>query len=159
MSLIPAQIRIALIVSASALAFGAVYLAGSSHGAERIQAKWNAEKFAQGEAAKTAEAANRAKERAFSSQFEKAQNDARTREIETRTARDAAARADSRLRDAIAALRRSLPGDSAEACRITADAALAVFGECAAEAGELAEAADRHASDARLFSEAWPSDN
>lgn len=98
----------------------------------------------------------RSKEQAMINQLEAARNEAVIREQENRRAAASAAAADSRLRITIADLRRSLAGATAETVRITADAGLAVFAECAAEYRALAEIADRHASDAKTLSDAWP---
>lgn len=79
-------------------------------------------------------------------------------EIRVRDARIAAlSRAADRLRDT-AASRASGPasGDSIAACRADAAALRDVLGEIDAEAGRLAETAERHAGEVRLLLEAWP---
>lgn len=60
------------------------------------------------------------------------------------------------LQRTVADLRGHLATDPVEACRSTAAAALAVFGECTAQLGAVAEAADGHASDVETLSDAWP---
>lgn len=60
------------------------------------------------------------------------------------------------LRDDLAAQRAALPDAACSAVREYASTITAVFGECAAEAGGLAEAAGGHASDALMLLDAWP---
>lgn len=60
------------------------------------------------------------------------------------------------LRDDLAAQRAALPDAACAAVREYASTLTAVFGECAAEAGGLAEAAGGHASDALMLLDAWP---
>lgn len=73
-------------------------------------------------------------------------------------ARRASAESDS-LRDELAELRSAIP----ELARVTvnqrASALTDVFGQCVAEYRELAERADRHASDVQKLREAWPGEN
>lgn len=103
-----------------------------------------------------AERLARSKEQAIINQLEAARNEAVIREQENRRAAASAAAADSRLRGTISDLRRSLAGATAETVRITADAGLSLFGECTAEYRALAEIADRHASDVKTLTDAWP---
>lgn len=103
-----------------------------------------------------AEQTARAKEQSMQQRLNEATHAAAERETKLRADYAAAHRTALGLRDTIANLRHSLSGTTADACRVTADTALNVFGECSAEVGRLAEASDRHASDVRTLSEAWP---
>ena len=107
------------------------------------------------EAAAVAQRELHALEQKRSSGVIAAQNVARTREAALR--RDAAAAQSEldRLRtQSDAALHRAR--GSHAACLVAADAQAVVQSQCAAELTTLAEAADGHASDARLMLEAWP---
>lgn len=155
-SMIPAQYRALALIVAIALVCLAIFAAGWSHGAGSVQAKWDAEKIILQQQAHATELASRAKEQSLMNKLTEAQNAATIREQKIRADADAARAAAGGLHDTIAALRGELSKATAEACRSTADAALAVFGECQARYGALAEAADRHASDAELCLDAWP---
>jgi len=61
-----------------------------------------------------------------------------------------------RLRDAIAASRDSVPGDSVAACTARADTARELFLECGAALSRMGRAADAHANDALTLQAAWP---
>lgn len=156
LSLIPTPYRILVLAIAAALIFGAVYALGHAHGAAGVQAAWDKAKADQLQATIAAEASARQKEHEMTTKLEQAQNEATERETKLRADYAAAHAAALGLRDTVDSLRRSLSGDSIEACRATADAALAVFGECQARYGAVAEAADGCASDVKTLSDAWP---
>ncbi len=105
-----------------------------------------------------AEQTARQREQALTHQLEEARNEATRRDQQNRAAAAAAAAAHDSLRHTNANLRQRIAGAPAEACRLTADAALAVFDQCATEYRTLAEIADRHANDAQLLSDAWPTE-
>lgn len=94
-------------------------------------------------------------ERSQRAQVDEALAAARGREAQLR--RDAAAVRAQRdsLRDASDAAVR-LAGESHAACLGRVAAFREVFDQCAARYGELAESADRHASDVGTLIEAWP---
>lgn len=96
------------------------------------------------------------KERQLRKEKDDALQQAALREQQLRADNAAAHAASLGLRDTVADLRRRLVTDSVEACRATADAALAVFGECQDRYRTLAQAAAGHASDVQTLSEAWP---
>ncbi|MGB4467575.1 MAG: hypothetical protein WBI41_05930 [Azovibrio sp.] len=98
----------------------------------------------------------RAQEQAWQTKYQQGVEDARKREKQLAADAAAATAAATGLRHTIADLQSRLPTASAEACRDTADTSLTLFGECAAEVGSLAAAADGHASDAALCLAAWP---
>lgn len=139
------------------LAFlAATFAVGCTTGREQVQDKWDAAKAVQMQSALDAEGAARAKEQSMMNKLAEAQNAATEREKKLRADYDAARRAALGLRDTVASLRGGLPSASSDACRTTADAALAVFGECSAHLGEVAAAADGLASDRQTLIDAWP---
>lgn len=147
----------ALIRIAAVLAFlAATFVAGCVTGREQVQDKWDADKAIRLQAALVADMAARTKEQSLITKLSEAQNAATEREKKIRADYDAAHRAALGLRDTVAALRRELPSAAADACRVTADATLAVFGECSAQLGEVAAAADSLASDRQTLIDAWP---
>lgn len=155
-SIIPAPYRIGALIIAVLLTAAAAFGLGWSLNGDRVQAKWDKAKTVQVQAALEAEQTARQREQDLIAQLRKAENNANDRD---RVAKDLAASlgaTDNRLQLALNTIRHSLPSDAAATCRATADAALAVFGECAAEAGSLAVKAGGHASDVKTLIEAWP---
>lgn len=100
------------------------------------------------------EAANKAA--ALQSAVTKAQNEATKREATMRAAYSAAVSESDGLRDDAANLRNQLAGATAAASAERAAAVAAILADCGREYQRLAQKADRHASDARTLSEAWP---
>ena len=146
-----------VIKALAVLAFlASVFVGGRMTGREQVQDKWDAAKAIQMQAALAAESAARAKEQSLMNKLAEAQNAATERETKLRADYDAARRAALGLRNTVASLRGGLPSASSDACRITADTALAVFGECSAEYQRVAEIADRHASYQETIEESWP---
>lgn len=146
-----------LIRIAAVLAFlAATFVAGCVTGREQVQDKWDDDKAIRLQAALVADMAARTKEQSLMTKLSEAQNAATEREKKIRADYDAAHRAALGLRDTVAALRRELPSTAADACRVTADAALTVFGECQDQYRALAENASGHASDVQTLTEAWP---
>ena len=68
----------------------------------------------------------------------------------------AARRAAGSLREQLAAIKSGLPGVSADACRVRASALSDVLGDSVEAYRDLAEQADRLASDLRTLSDGWP---
>ena len=106
--------------------------------------------------ARAAEVASRLREQQILNQVRKAEYDSAAREKALRAEFAALQRSNLGLRNTVATLRASLPALAADACRQTADAALAVFGDCTARLGEMAQDADGHENDVRTLMEAWP---
>lgn len=156
LSMIPTPYRLMALAVAFLFACLGSYVVGRSHGGDAIQAKWDKAKAVQLQAALNAEQAVRAKEQSMNQKVQEAQNAAIEREKKLRADYAAAHAVALGLRDTVAALRGELAAASPEACRVTADTALAVFGECADRYQRVAEAADRHASDVETLSDAWP---
>lgn len=156
LNLIPTPYRILAGAVAILLTCMAIFAVGWSHGADSVQARWDKAKAVQMQAAIAAEQDARAKEQSMNKKLQEAENAATEREKKLRADYAAAHAAARGMRDTVAAVRGELPAATADACRSTADAALAVLGECSDRYREVAEAADGHATDVRTLSEAWP---
>lgn len=98
----------------------------------------------------------RAKETALNQQLEEARNAATIRDQKITALSGTLESTTSKLRDTITGLRKQLNNDSLLAARRKADTSLALLGECTREYRQMAEDADRHASDVKLLQEAWP---
>lgn len=96
------------------------------------------------------------KERKLQKQKDEALDAANERETKLRADYAAAHAAALGLQRTVADLRGQLATAPIEACRATADAALAVFGECEDQYRSVAAAAAGHASDVKTLSDAWP---
>ncbi len=108
------------------------------------------------EKALIANQAARARELALNTQVQEARNAATLRENKILELSNKLSSTSNSLLDTINSLRRKLSQSSAEAARRQADTALTLLGECQERYGEMAENADRHASDVKMFQEAWP---
>lgn len=131
-----------------------VLLAGSHWKAYRagentVKAEWQTAQIEFDRAA-------RAKEQAIVKQLENARNEATKRETKLRADAGRARSESDGLRGDLAELRRQLPELDADACRVRADTLADVFNQCATRYSELAEKADRHASDAKTLMDGWP---
>lgn len=93
---------------------------------------------------------------ALQSAVTKAQNDARTREIDLRASAAAAASESDGLRADVENLRHQLAGATHDAAVERATAIGGVLSQCAARHQELAQRCDRHVNDVRTLIEAWP---
>ena len=99
----------------------------------------------------------RSDERAITKTYQEALNEATKRETKLRADADAARRTVDGLRGTLYDFRASLPNASTAALIARADTAAELFGACVDEYRSVAESADRHAADAVMFIEAWPS--
>ena len=113
-------------------------------------------KAAQLEAVNTATREARAQESKRFQGVQDAQAAAQTRAVAARRDADAARSELDRLRNSVATTRGGVPGESATACAVRADAGGELLAQCAAAYSDLAAIADRHASDARTLIDAWP---
>lgn len=156
LNLIPTPYRILAGAVAILLTCMAIFAVGWSHGADSVQARWDKAKAVQMQATIAAEQEARAKEQSMNKKLQEAENAATEREKKLRADYAAAHAAARGMRDTVAAVRGELPAATADACRSTAAAALAVLGECSDRYREVAEAADGHAADVITLSEAWP---
>lgn len=104
-----------------------------------------------------AEAATRAAEQSFALQLQKAQDESAKRETKLRADADAARRTVDGLRGTLYNFRASLPNAAPAAVIARADTAAELLGACVSEYRGVAESADRHAADAVMLLDAWPS--
>lgn len=146
------DVRLIAIAAAAIGLFGAGYKLGG----DSVENDWQKEKLVQQQAAMAANRQAQIRERELTKKLQEAQNAAKTREATLRADANRARSAASSLRNDLDAIRNGLPTATSEACAITANAAIDVFGQCAEEYRAMAEAADRHANDAAMIHEAWP---
>jgi hypothetical protein len=139
-----------------AAALGVAFLAGWSVNGWRLDEQIAQIKRDHAIASEAASETARLKERAWTIQAEGARNDAIQREAKIRRAAAGARSAADSVRNELADLRRRIPKLTEQAVRERADTLAELFGACTAEYRDMAEAADRHASDAQTLSEAWP---
>lgn len=99
----------------------------------------------------------RAEQHAITTKYQGAINAATERETKLRADADTARRTVDGLRGTLYEFRASLPGASTAAIITRADTAAELFGACVNEYRSVAESADRHAADAVMLIEAWPS--
>ena len=99
----------------------------------------------------------RAEQHAITTKYQGALNAATERETKLRADADTARRTVDGLRGTLYEFRASLPGASTAALITRADTAAELFGACVNEYRSVAESADRHAADAVMLIEAWPS--
>lgn len=100
--------------------------------------------------------AARAQEQTWQARYNQGVEDARKREKQLAEDALAAARAAAGMRHTIADLRQRLPESTAETCHDAARSLAVVLSECTGRYGEVAAAADGHASDAQTCRDAWP---
>lgn len=98
----------------------------------------------------------RLREQDWSTQRNQAIDHANSRDQIIRTLAAGSAGASLSLRDTLAAISRGVPSASDEALRHSTATLAAVLQDCQSEYRELAEKADRHASDTVTFEQAWP---
>ena len=104
-----------------------------------------------------AQADTRAAELAFNQKLQDAQNEATKRETKLRADAAAARRTVDGLRGTLYNFRASLPNAATAAVIARADTAAELLGACVSEYRGVAESADRHAADAVMMLDAWPS--
>lgn len=103
-----------------------------------------------------AQADTRARELAFNQRLKDAQDEAAKRETKLRSDAAAARRTADGLRGTLYEFRASLPSATHSAIVARADTAAELLGACVNEYRDLAEAADRIASDRQTLIDAWP---
>ena len=103
-----------------------------------------------------AEQAARAKETLLTQQLNEAQNAAIQREKVIRDTSAAAAAASVSLHDTLTAVRGGVPSQSSDALSRSVVALTGVLDNCQREYRTVAEVADRHASDVKTLTDAWP---
>lgn len=111
-------------------------------------------------ATKLAEAkeAARKREAELTTQRDEAVSHANERDQTIRTVAAGGAAASLGLRDTLAGIRNGVPSAAVETLRQSTATLATVLGDCQARYRELAEKADRHASDSKTLSDAWPKD-
>jgi len=98
----------------------------------------------------------RLREQDWTTQRNQALENANSRDQIIRSLAAGSASASLSLRDTLAAISRGVPDASTEALRHSTTALAAVLQNCQNEYRDLAEKADRHASDAMTLEQAWP---
>ena len=112
---------------------------------------------ASAEASAKAQAAARAAEQSFALQLQKAQDESAKRETKLRADVADARRTADGLRGTLYEFRASLPNAAPATVIARADTAAELLGACVSEYRGVAESADRHAADAVMLLDAWPS--
>ena len=143
-------------IAAAVLLVIAVILWWNAHNAAQQQIGYD--RAANEYAVKLAEAKDAARtiEQGWFLKYERAANENAERQKKLNIERAAFAATADGLRRTTDDLRQRLSVATIEACRSTADTCIAIFGECSAEVGRLAHAADGHAADAAFCADAWP---
>ena len=103
-----------------------------------------------------AEQAARAKEILLTQQLQEAQNAAIQREQVIRNTSAAAAAASTSLHDTLATISHGVSSQSTDALSKSVIALTGVLDQCQREYRSVAESADRHASDVKTLTDAWP---
>jgi len=98
----------------------------------------------------------RLREQDWNNQRNEAIENANSRDQIIRSLAAGSAGASLSLRDTLAAISRGVPDASVEALRHSTTTLAAVLQNCQSEYRELAEKADRHASDTLTLEQAWP---
>lgn len=125
---------------------------------QRAAAQWQAERLEHERAARLAGESARQQEARWQQRKTEAEvAHAQALALRDRTIRDLRRTADELRHTAAAyAAGGDAAGDSLAACRVRAATLAELFGEADAAAGDLAQAADRHAGEVRLLLDAWP---
>lgn len=118
-------------------------------GRAEVQAKWDHQQELDKEAA-------RAKEAEFATRLNEAIQNGVIRDQTIRTLAAAAGNANVGMRDTLATIRSGVPSASAEALGQSVATLSSVLAKCTGRYIDVAERADRHASDAKTLDEAWP---
>lgn len=118
-------------------------------GRDEVQARWDRQQEFDKEAA-------RVKEAEFTTRLNEAIQNGVIREQTIRTLATASGNANLGLRDTLAAIRDGVPDATIEALGKSVTALSSVLAKCTGRYIDVAERADRHASDAKTLSDAWP---
>lgn len=154
--MIPAQYRAAAAGIAVLLSMGLAGAAGWAANGWRLDAAHRADIAQRDAQLAAAKDLARLREQDWTTQRNQALENANSRDQIIRTLAAGSAGASLGLRDTLAAISRSVPDASVEALRHSTTALAAVLQNCQVEYRELAEKADRHASDALTLEQAWP---
>jgi hypothetical protein len=118
-------------------------------GRAEVRALWDKQTAADKDAARKQEAD-------FATRLDEATKNGADREETIRTLVAASGNANLGLRDTLAAIRSGVPGGTVETLGKSVATLSTVFADCAGRYQAMAATADRHASDAKTLSDAWP---
>ena len=154
--MIPIQYRAAVAGIAVLLAMALASVAGWAANGWRLDAAHRADIAQRDAQLAAAKDLARLREQDWTTQRNQALEDANSRDQIIRTLAAGSAGASLGLRDTLGAISRGVPDASVEALRHSTTTLAAVLQNCQSEYRELAEKADRHASDALTLEQAWP---
>lgn len=156
MSILDPRILLAVLLAIAA-SFGAGYWKGEKSGKAEIQAMWTASELKRSEEARQADLENRRIENLRQSRVQEATNAQRKREsVLRRTAADTRSELDRLLDSLNRPSTSDVPSSPPDAVSKRIATLETVFGQCARQLADMAEVADRHASDSLMYQEAWP---
>jgi hypothetical protein len=121
-------------------------------GRAEVQATWDKQKIA--DAALKAQ-----REEEFKNQIATAVAQGQTRESLIRTLAAGSSNASVSLRNTLAAISGGVPSATIDALRLSTSTLAGVLSDCQGQYRDLAEKADRHASDVKTLTQAWPVSN
>lgn len=153
---IPSRAHLLIGGAVLAVATVAAGAAGWAANGWRLNAAHQAEIAARDAQLAAAKDLARLREQDWTTQRNQAIENANSRDQVIRTLASGSAGASVSLRDTLAAISRSVPSASDEALRYSTTALAAVLQDCQVRYRELAEKADRHASDTLTLEHAWP---
>jgi hypothetical protein len=154
--MIPVQYR-ALVAGLCVLIFiGLAGLAGWLANGWRLDAAHRADIANRDALLAAAKDLARMREQDWNTQLNQAIENANSRDQIIRSMAASSISASVGLRDTLAAISRGVPDASVEALRHSTTTLAAVLQNCQSEYRELAEKADRHASDTMTLEQAWP---
>jgi hypothetical protein len=120
-------------------------------GRKEVQGAWDKQKAIDA-------AASAKREAQLTEQVAQAAAQGANRENLIRTLAAGSSSASVSLRDTLGAISGGVPSATVDALRVSTTTLAAVLGECQGRYRDLAEKADRHASDVKTLSDAWPRD-
>jgi hypothetical protein len=153
---IPAQYRAAFAVGAALVGMLLAGGAGWAANGWRLDAAHRADIAVRDAQLAAAKDLARLREQDWATQRNQAIENANSRDQVIRTLAAGSAGASLSLRDTLAAIGRGVPDASVEALRHSTTTLAGVLQDCQSEYRELAEKADRHASDTVTLEQAWP---
>lgn len=154
--MIPAPYRALAVGVAALLAMAVAGGAGWAANGWRLDAAHRADIAARDAQLAAAKDLARLREQDWTAQRNQALENANSRDQTIRALAAGSAGASLSLRDTLAAIGRGVPDASVEALRHSTTTLAAVLQNCQSEYRDLAEKADRHASDALTLEQAWP---
>lgn len=119
-------------------------------GRAEVQAQWDKQKASDA-------ILKEQRETELKNQVATAVAEGQTRENLIRTLAAGSSSASNSLRSTLAAISGGVPSATVDALRISTTTLAGVLGDCQGRYRDLAEKADRHASDVKTLTQAWPS--